>query len=324
MNRSSARRTALQITLITSTDQESMKENRLFAALKVQSVSLETVRATFRKRGLTEIMPVVLSTVTDPLGPDPGSSIIGIPEVEYQGQRLVLTQSMIMQKQVLVSSGLERIFIVSPNVRLESPKNRNTGRHLFEFSQVDFELANADMNDVFALINETITAVVNQVKKECSEELTIWDRELREPKDFPVITTNDLIDKYGAEWEVKASEEATDPFWALNHKREFYDAEDPDRPGFYRNYDLIYPEGFGEGLSGGEREWEYDRIVMRLERDGFSLDNYRPYLEIARSGLVPSAGAGLGVERLTRYLVGASHIGDVQAFRRVPGEEVII
>ncbi|MHA1960295.1 MAG: asparagine synthetase A [Candidatus Thorarchaeota archaeon] len=301
-----------------------MKEDKLIAALKVQSVALDMVRATFRKRGLIEIMPVVLSTVTDPLGPDPGSSIIGIPEVEYQGQRLVLTQSMIMQKQVLVSSGLERFFIVSPNVRLESPKNRATGRHLFEFSQVDFELAHAEMKHVFDLLQETIMAVVNQVKKECSEELAIWDRELKVPEDFPIVTTDDLIDRYGLEWEDKASGEAIDPFWVLNHKREFYDAEDPGRPGFYRNYDLIYPEGFGEALSGGEREWDYDRIVMRLERDGFSTEDYKPYLEFARSGLVPSAGGGLGVERLTRFLVGASHIGDIQAFRRVPGEAVVI
>ncbi|MHA2213502.1 MAG: asparagine synthetase A [Candidatus Thorarchaeota archaeon] len=260
-----------------------MKEDKLIAALKVQSVALDMVRATFRKRGLIEIMPVVLSTVTDPLGPDPGSSIIGIPEVEYQGQRLVLTQSMIMQKQVLVSSGLERFFIVSPNVRLESPKNRATGRHLFEFSQVDFELAHAEMKHVFDLLQETIMAVVNQVKKECSEELAIWDRELKVPEDFPIVTTDDLIDRYGLEWEDKASGEAIDPFWVLNHKREFYDAEDPGRPGFYRNYDLIYPEGFGEALSGGEREWDYDRIVMRLERDGFSTEDYKPYLEFART-----------------------------------------
>jgi asparaginyl-tRNA synthetase len=110
----------------------------------------------------------------------------------------------------------------------------------------------------------------------------------------------------------------------LNHKREFYDAEDPEKPGSYLNYDLVYPEGYGEALSGGEREWSYERILMRIKRDGLSVDEYKPYLEYAREGFVPSAGAGLGVERFTRFLVGASHIGDIQAFRRVPGESVII
>ena len=132
------------------------------------------------------------------------------------------------------------------------------------------------------------------------------------------------FERYGIEWERLASEKATDPFWVLNHKREFYDAEDPDRPGYYRNYDLVYPEGFGEALSGGEREWDFDRILMRIERDGLRTEDYKPYLEYAQRGFVASAGGGLGVERLTRFLVGASHIRDIQAFQRVPGELVII
>ncbi|MFX1482994.1 MAG: asparagine synthetase A [Promethearchaeota archaeon] len=301
-----------------------MKNGKTIAALKVQSVALEAIRNTFRKKGLIEIMPVILSTVSDPLGPDPGSRILGMPEVEYQGQKLVLTTSMILQKQIIVSSGLEKFFAVSPNIRLENAESHETGRHLFEFSQVDFELAHADMDKVFELVQDTVTAVINHVRKNCIDELAFWNRELKVPKEFRVFSTNQLIERYGVNWGKLASEEMKDPFWVVNHKREFYDAEDPERPGYYRNYDLMYPDGFGEALSGGEREWVFDRIVMRIERDRLRLEDFEPYLEFARRGFVPSAGAGLGVERLTRYLVGASHVGDVQAFRRVPGERVVI
>ena len=301
-----------------------MKNGKTIAALKVQSVALDAIRTTFRKSGLIEIMPVILSTISDPLGPDPGSRIIALPKIEYQDQKLVLTQSMILQKQIIVSSGLEKFFAVSPNIRLESAKSRDTGCHLFEFSQVDFEMAHADMNKVFDLVQDAVTAVISQVRKDCSDELALWDREVKVPKKFRVFSTDQLIERYGTNWEKLASEKAEDPFWVLSHKREFYDAEDPERPGYYRNYDLVYPEGFGEALSGGEREWVFDRIVMRLERDELSIEEFEPYLDFARKGFVPSAGAGLGVERLTRFLVGASHVGDVQAFRRVPGEKVVI
>ena len=301
-----------------------MRNEKLIAALKVQSIALEAIREAFRRRGLVEIMPVILSTTSDPLGPDPGSNIIGVPRVEYQGQNLILTQSMILHKQIMASSGLEKLFTVSPNVRLETPRNGGSGIHLFEFSQVDFELAHASMEDVFELVQKTVTHAISRVRDSCSEELAIWDREVRIPKKFEVHTTDKLMEKHGADWERLESEAATDPFWVLNHKREFYDAEDPERPGTYRNYDLIYPEGYGEALSGGEREWNYERILMRIERDGLRVDEYKPYLEHARKGFVPSAGAGLGVERFTRYLVGASHVGDIQAFRRVPGEKVSI
>lgn len=301
-----------------------MKDDKLIAALKVQSVALDVIRSTFRKRGFIEIMPIILSTTTDPLEPDPGSNIIGIPEIEYQGQKLVLTQSMILHKQILVSSGLEKLFTISPNMRLESPESRATGCHLFEFSQFDFEIAHGNMKHVFDLVQEAITAIVSQVRRDCSEELALWDRKVKVPKNFEIYTKSQLIERYGTDWERLASEKATDPFWVLNHKREFYDAEDPDRPGYYRNYDLVYPEGFGEALSGGEREWDFDRILMRIERDGLRTEDYKPYLEYAQRGFVASAGGGLGVERLTRFLVGASHIRDIQAFQRVPGELVII
>jgi asparaginyl-tRNA synthetase len=39
--------------------------------------------------------------------------------------------------------------------------------------------------------------------------------------------------------------------------------------------------------------------------------------------LKPSAGGGIGVERLLRFLTGKRHIRDVQLFPRIPGEEVV-
>lgn len=300
-----------------------METEKVIAALRVQSKALEVVHSKFREKGFAEIMPVILSTTTDPLGPDPGSSVIKTPFVEYLGQKLVLTQSMILHKQVLAPF-LDKFYIISPNVRLENPKRRESGRHLFEFSQVDFEIAHGTMKDIFALVEDVMTSVIKAVSSECKSELELWGRILKLPKKFKKYTTQELEAKYGKDWEVIKSKASKEPFWTLSHKREFYDAEDPDRRGFYLNYDLVYPEGFGEALSGAEREWDFERLVMRMKRDGFSTKQYEHYLKFAKKGFVPTAGAGFGVERLTRFLVGAKHIGDVQPFRRVPGEKVII
>ncbi len=300
-----------------------MVDEKLLAALRVQSRALEEVDRVFRSRGFIELMPLVLSTTTDPLGPDPAGSVVATPRIDYQGQELVLTQSMILHKQALIASGLDRFYIVSPNVRLERSDRGSTGRHLFEFSQVDFEVAHGTMQEVMSLVEEVLVSTIIAVSRDCKPELSLWGRTLRVPtRPFKVFTTHELEAKHGPDWEAVASAEAAEPFWVTCHKREFYDAEDPDRPGHYRNYDLIYPEGFGEALSGAEREWEYRRIVERIRRDGIPLDKYEPFLEMAKRGLRPSAGAGFGVERLTRFLVGARHVGDVQPFRRVPGEPV--
>jgi asparaginyl-tRNA synthetase len=49
-------------------------------------------------------------------------------------------------------------------------------------------------------------------------------------------------------------------------------------------------------------------------------ENYALLLKLAREGrLKPSAGAGLGVERLVTWITGAEHVGEVQAFPKVPG-----
>ena len=296
---------------------------RAYAALT--SGALKYTTDFFHGRGFTQLMPVVLSPITDPLGPDPGSSVIKTGEIEYLGQRLCLTQSMILHKQLALKKGIGKLFIFSPNVRLEHPKRRESGKHLFEFSQVDFEIAGAKMEDVFSLMEDYLSGLIPAIRSQCREELFLLGRKLPEfSAPFPRYTTGELRSKYGGEWELPASIGSPSPFWAISHKREFYDREDPEKPGTYLNYDLIYPEGFGEALSGAEREYEYERIIAKISRDALDQGRYAAYLELAKDGLVPSAGAGFGVERLVRFLSGAGHVGDVQLFRRVPGEPVVV
>jgi len=73
-------------------------------------------------------------------------------------------------------------------------------------------------------------------------------------------------------------------------------------------------------ISGAEREYEYDKLIRKIERDKIDKQQYRFLLDLAREGkLKPSAGAGLGVERFVAYVVGARHIAEVQPFPRIPG-----
>ncbi|MCX6773541.1 MAG: asparagine synthetase A [Candidatus Micrarchaeota archaeon] len=292
---------------------------------RLMSLVLKETTAYFHSQGFSQLMPVVLSPITDPLGPDPNSTVIKTGEIEYLGQKLTLTQSMILHKQIAIKQGHDKIFIISPNVRLEHPDRGSSGRHLFEFSQVDFEIAHAKKEDVFALMEGFMSHIVEQAKLQCRDELSYLNRHLHDIKGpFPKYTTHELEEIYGEDWEHAASMENKTPFWAICHKREFYDKQDPEQPGHYLNYDMVYPEGFGEALSGAEREYEYDKIMARVSKDQLKMERYAPYLEFAKQGLVPSAGGGFGVERLVKFLSGAKHVGDVQLFRRVPGERVIV
>lgn len=278
----------------------------------------------FHRKGFTQLMPVMLGKSVDPLGPDPGSSTVKIPEIEYQGDVLRLVTSMILHKQVAVKD-LKKIFIMSPNIRLEKPERRETGKHLFEFTQADFEIEGAKMEDVFKLVERYYVGLSDYLKKEAKEEFSVLGIDIFEFKaPFMRYTTKELAEKHGEDWEAEASKSHKQPFWAISHKREFYDKEHPDKEDEYLNYDIIYPFGFGEGLSGAEREHEYERILMKIMRDKLDKKPYESYLEYAKKGFVPSAGAGIGMERLARFLTKSKHVGEVSIFTRIPGVSVDI
>jgi asparaginyl-tRNA synthetase len=293
--------------------------------LRIQTVVLKEMQSFMVSKGFVQLLPIVTSKFTDPLAPDPGSSVIFTPSFEYYSQKLVITQSMILHKQLSLIAA-DKIFIFSPNVRLEKSERGKTGRHAFEFTQMDFEMAYAKMKDVMDLVEDLVIHVIKKVKEECKEELDLLGRELRVPsKPFKVYRNSEVLEKYGSDDAL--SEKEKDPFWIIDIKREFYDKEDEEHPGHYLNYDLILPEGYGEVLSGGEREYKYERIMEKmkeLEKEGRDYSSYKNYLEVAKMGLLkPSAGGGIGVERLLRFLTGKRHIRDVQLFPRIPGEEVV-
>lgn len=298
-----------------------VKKSEMIDILKIQSCALKATHDFMWEHGITQLMPVMLSPVTDPLAhPVYDSSL------EYDGQKLELTKSMILHKQVSMCRGdIHGIYIVSPNIRLETPENKESGRHLIEFSQVDIELKDASGEKFREFMEKLTVHVFKFVKKECSEELKRLGREFEIPKTpFKVYDSKELEKEHGEDFEKIVSKKEKQPFWVLDHYREFYDKEDPLTKK-HLNYDLVYPEGFGEALSGAEREYEYDVIVRKMKERKMDLDSYKPYLEIAKKGILkPTAGGGFGVERIVRFLSGKSHIREVVLFPRVPGEEIII
>lgn len=302
---------------------QKLKQSETLPILQIQSVVLETIHDFMRKEGLLQIPPVILSSITDPLGPDPEASIIKQPQVEYNGQHLVLCQSMIFHKQLALLTGAEGVYAISPNIRLEKPNRGKTGRHLFEFCQADFEITSASMDEVMGFVEQLFTRIFERVDAKCGGDLQALNQSAKSPSPpFPRFTRHEMKDKYGKNWEEKSSEDMDGFFWVTCHDREFYDKEDTERPGHFKNYDLLYPDGYGEALSGGEREYKFERIVTRLREDGLPLEHYATFLTAAKDGLLPSAGAGFGIERLMRFITGKKYIRDVTLFPRVPGEYV--
>jgi len=292
------------------------------AVLKIQSEIRKILGDELRKKEFIEMSPVILSTITDPLNHPTTPA-----NINCYGKCYSLTQSMIFHKQLALRT-LDKIFIFSPNVRLESSDRIGTGRHLFEFTQLDLEVKDAKREDVMELCEELIVVVIESIKKNCKEELSFLKRSLKTPRrPFKKVTYTDAYEKYGKDFETMISKTHKEPVWIIDiplNKREFYDKEDLLRPGILLDMDLIYPEGYGEALSGGEREYLYERIKTRIHKKGQTLSQFKEYLELAKEDLPASAGFGIGIERLTRFICGLKRIEEASLFPKIPGKKTCI
>jgi len=305
-------------TEIVSELEERLSSRQLKIALELNGPVRAFLGEFLRSRGFLEVPPVIFSTVTDPL-----NHPVYDPSFDYEGTRYSLTKSMIFHKQILVQK-FPKIYTFSPNIRLELAEKSVTGRHLLEFTQLDLEQQGASREDVMKLGEEMFSSLMRFVKEKYSKQLSEIGRELKIPsapyKKFKLLEAEA---KYGSDWEQILSELEKDPFWIVDiplDKREFYDKEKDDEPGILSDMDMIYPEGFGEALSGGEREYEYSKILERIRKKKQTNEQFKWFLEAAKYDLKPSAGFGIGIERLIRYICGYPRIEMVHPFPKVPGK----
>ncbi len=298
--------------------------------LKVQDQILTSLREFLKNEGFIEILAPLIGPVTDP-------GIRGAKQVsvQYYDVTFKIMSSMILYKQMAVSS-FEKIFALSPNVRLEPLESAKTARHLAEFRQIDLEMTYASYEDAMGLAERMLASVVKNVREKCGEELGSLGRELREVKGpFKRLTHKEAVEllrskgymvSYVEEipWDAEKALSAMhqEPFFVYDYplvSRGFYDREDPNRPGILRDFDMLYPEGFGEAISGGEREHTFEGVLKRMKLTGENPEKYGWYLQMLKQGVPFSVGFGIGVERLTRWICGLETIWEAVPFPRVPG-----
>jgi asparaginyl-tRNA synthetase len=302
--------------------------------LRIQHETLGAVREYLSGEGFLEMLPPVIGPVTDP--GIRGSKQV---DVDYYGHRYRLMTSAILYKQASLLAA-DRIFCIAPNVRLEPPETAGTGRHLVEFHQIDVELAHADRDQAMAVAEGLLRSVVDRVRERCSAELEAMGRDSGAfadllanefPRESHAEAVGQLIESGYPQspdaeiaWpaEVVLSRKASRPFFLTDYPkgcRGFYDQEDPDRPGVLRSFDLIAPEGYGELCSGGQRESDYRRVVVRMRETGENPAKYGWYLQMLKEGVPSSAGFGIGLQRLVRYLAGLDSVWQASAFPKLAG-----
>ncbi len=291
---------------------------------------MSSLRAFLDAQGFVEFLPPIISTVTDP-------GLRGaerVPVCLYDS-KVYLTSSMVFHKQILASA-FDKIYCFSPNVRLEPCANARSGKHLVEFCQLDLEEANCTCDDSIDLAERMLVNIHRDILSKCQEMLSVFGRTLAVPhRPFPRFSYDSLISKardmgvhadYGEELpeavETAVSREIDSFFWITDYpqsSRGFY-YKDNAGSDKVRSMDLIYPEGFGEAISGGEREFEPHVVRQKARARGLELEGFEQFLSAAGPDLQPSSGFGIGIERLLRYITGLKDIGLVRAFPKIPGQ----
>jgi aspartyl/asparaginyl-tRNA synthetase len=304
------------------------------AALTIQSRMLAAARSFLSQHGFTEVLLPIVGPVTDP-----GARGAKQVDIDYYGHRYKLMTSAILYKQASLTM-FDKIYCIAPNVRLEPLDTTVTSRHLAEFHQIDVEMAGASRDQAMRLVEDLLGYLVGKVLAELPAEFERLGRDVaalgeltagpfgRRSHTEAVTTLRELghpqnpdaeIDWAG---EAKLSSLESRPFFLTDYpkgSRGFYDREDPHRPGYLRNFDLIAAEGYGELCSGSEREHDYAAIIARMRETGENPAKYGWYLDMVRDGIPASAGFGIGVERLTRYIAGLDSVWQASAFPKVPG-----
>jgi asparaginyl-tRNA synthetase len=313
---------------------EHLRSPQLRSAMLVQQEALYAAREFLRGEGFTELLPPLVGPVTDPGGR--GAKAL---DVDYYGHPYKLMTSAILYKQASLQ-GFPKLFYIAPNVRVEPEETAGTGRHLVEFHQIDVEIAGADRRgaqDVAAgmlthIVEHVWTAVPDVLRELGRDELDF--AELRSGK-FDACSHGEAVARLigqghpqspdaEIDWagERILSLEADRPFFVNDYpkgSRGFYDREDPENPGVLRNFDLLAHGGYGELVSGSEREADYATIVTRMRESGENPAKYAWYLDLAREGIPSSAGFGMGLQRLVRFLTGLDSLWQVSAYPKLPG-----
>jgi len=307
-----------------------IRNPRIRTILKVNAEIRKSTRNFLENQGFVEFSSNVLGIATDPGVRT--ANLFTLPS--YSKTPYVLSSSAQLYKQAALSA-LDRAFTIFPALRAEPKDSIVTGRHLSEFTELDVEMAFATREDILSLGEHLLCFVLESVKESCKKELDNLNVEIHIPKiPFTKITheeavkmatqegiKTDIENEISWEAEVFISKRFNEPFWIVDYpvkSRAWYYRQDIGNPCIAKTFDLIYPNGYGEGITGGEREYDYDTLMRRMEERGDEPKKYLWYTEMFKYGMPPSVGFGLGIERLVRYISKSKYIWETTLFPKVP------
>jgi aspartyl-tRNA synthetase len=306
-----------------------LRRPRLQNNLRLRSKFVDTVRQYLFEKDFTEIETPMLTKST----PE-GSRDFLVPSRMQPGKFYALPQSPQQYKQLLMVAGFERYFQIARCMRDEDLR-ADRG---FEHTQIDLEMSFVNQQDVMALDEAMMIAVI--------EKLGFTVKQ----KPFPVITYKEAIEKYGADkFDLRTEEDKKNgvlafawvvdfPFfektkegaWTFTHNP--FSAPKPEHKEWLLNkenigdilttqYDLVC-NGYEVG-GGSIRSHEANVLTTVFEIMGYEKkkieEQFGHMLQAFSYGVPPHGGLAHGIERLLMTITGEPYLREVVAFPQTSG-----
>ena len=295
------------------------------AVFGIRDVAISAGREFLTESGFIEIQtPNIISTSSEG-----GTELF---PVSYFEKEAFLAQSPQLYKQMMMGTGLDRVFEIATYFRAEE---HDTIWHLNEVSAIDCELAFIkDETDVMKVIEGLVVAMINGVRERCSQQLDILKKEIPEPKTpFPMLQYEEVLKTlkdegmkipFGEDLTTETEKRLGEIMKEKGHElyfvtkyplkiKPFYTMPDAN-PTYSNSFDLEY--GGREIVSGSQRVHEHDLLVERIKKKGLNPESFKSYLSAFKYGMPPHGGFGLGIERFLVLLLDLSNIREAALFPR--------
>jgi len=296
-----------------------MRRPKVKSIFMIRSLTVKAVRDFLYDRNFVEVTtPKIVATATEG-----GTALFPI---SYFDKEAFLNQSPQLYKQILMSSGFERVLEIGPIFRAEE---HSTRKHLNEATSIDVEVSYADDNDVMKLLEELIIYIYEYIKDEADKYLKTIGVNLKIPtRPFERVSYDEAIEIVGLGWgddfgsaeEKKLGNEIGEHYfikeWPLILKPYYTMPSEKKVRGdiLSKSFDLMHPRV--ELASGSQRINDYNLLKKQIEFRGLNPDNFSFYLDAFRYGMPPHAGWGLGLDRLMMTMLDLDNIREAIMFPR--------
>ena len=296
------------------------------AAFQVRSVLQRAIRREMDRHGFVEVHTPKIAGA----GAEGGATLF---ETDYFGKRAFLSQSPQLYKQMLMATGLDRVYEVAPAFRAEPS---DTVRHVTEFVSFDAEIAWIEHQEDFLRILEGVLAAsIAAVREEAKPWLETLGVDPKVPglplprvpysEALQVLKERGKVVRDGEDLDTEAekvlgramAEQGHELFYITEYPSEikpFYVMSKPDEPEYSYSFDLEFKGD--EMASGGQREHRFGELVAKMTAKGLNPAKFEFYLSPFRYGMPPHGGWGLGLDRLAQKLLDLPNIREAILFPR--------